>query len=153
MRFTLFLALFTSLSTTLFAQRLVSGEKAPRMVSVESVFGNHPTKGNPVLLEFFMVNSSQVDSQIETITELSRRHDGVLDIIMISKDELSDIRRLFDGTTPKFIVLHDMTGKVFTDYGVRYVPFSVLIDKKGNYIWQGRSNNIPPQVINSAINE
>lgn len=28
----------------------------------------------------------------------------------------------------------------------------VLIDRKGNYIWQGRSNNIPPQIINSAIN-
>ncbi len=133
------------------AQRLVSGEKAPKLTLSKYIYGGPSDKGRPVLVEFFVSSGSQSHSQIETLSAFADKYRGKIDVVLVSGDDEAATRSFFSGEAPRFSVAVDADGKSFADYGVRYVPFSVLVDGRGGYVWQGRSKSIPDNVIASVL--
>ena len=133
------------------AQRLVSGEKVPKLTVSKYIYGGHPDRGRPVLVEFFVTSGSQSALQIETLSAFAERYRGKIDVVLVSGDDEAATRSFFSGEAPRFSVAIDSDGRSFSDYGVRYVPFSVLVDERGGYVWQGRSKSIPDNVISSVL--
>lgn len=149
-RFTFLIALILC-TFSASAQRLVSGEKAPKLTVSKYIYGGPSDKGKPVLVEFFVSSGNQSLSQIETLSAFADKYRGKIDEVLISGDNEQTTRSFFSGEAPRFSVAIDADGKSFADYGVRYVPFSVLIDSRGGYVWQGRSKSIPDNVIASVL--
>lgn len=133
------------------AQRLVAGEKAPKLTVSKYIYGGPTDKGRPVLVEFFVSSGSQSHSQIETLSAFADKYRGKIDVVLVSGDDEQTTRAFFSGEAPRFSVAIDAGGKSFADYGVRYVPFAVLADGRGGYVWQGRSKSIPENVIASVL--
>ncbi len=140
-----FMCVFTALG-----QRLVSGEKAPKLAVLKYIYGSVPDKGRPVLIEFFVASGNQSDNQIKEVSAFADKYRGKIDVVLISGDNETVTRSFFSGPAPRFSVAIDASGKTFADYNVSYVPFSVLVDGKGSYVWQGRLKSIPANVLNAV---
>lgn len=140
-----------SCTVSAYAQRLVAGEKAPKLTVSRYIYGGPSDKGKPTLVEFFVSSGNQSRSQIETLTAFADKYRGKIDVVLVSGDDEQTTRSFFNGEAPRFTVAIDADGKSFADYGVQYVPFSVLVDGKGGYVWQGRSKSIPDNVITSVL--
>ena len=46
------------------------------------------------------------------------------------------------------MVAVDDEGETFEAYDVRYVPMTVLLDKKGIFVWQGRASQLTDDLLN-----
>ena len=45
----------------------------------------------------------------------------------------------------------DDEGKTFDAYGVKFVPFSVLLDAKGRVLWFGNSSRLTSQDLDGLL--
>jgi len=52
--------------------------------------------------------------------------------------------------SPQISVAIDAGGKIFTAFGVQYVPFGVLVDSKNRALWQGNSLHLTPEIIDKS---
>ena len=51
----------------------------------------------------------------------------------------------------KFYVAIDPSGRIFSAYGIRYVPFGVLIDRKGRACWIGNPMLATEKIIRDNL--
>ena len=83
-RFTFLIALILC-TFSASAQRLVSGEKAPKLTVSKYIYGGPSDKGKPVLVEFFVSSGNQSLSQIETLSAFADKYRGKIDVVLISR--------------------------------------------------------------------
>ena len=60
-----------------------------------------------------------------------------LDIIAISNEDRAKVERFVKDQSVSYPVFLDPTGKAFSDFGVRGIPASFLVDEKDQVIWEG----------------
>lgn len=131
-------------------QRVIFGEKAPSISTVEYLIDNKVSQGKSTYIEFFMVDSPHSLEQLEYFEAFAARYCESINFIIISRDDRGRLREFFGGRELPFSVAYDSEGKVFSLYGVNYVPSSALIDKKGDFIWQGRSSELTDVTLDNA---
>ena len=83
--------------------------------------------------------------------DLARRQAGKVSVVLLSREGADKIVPLFEGTNYAFAVALDDEGKTFDAYGVKFVPFSVLLDAKGRVLWFGNSSRLTSQDLDGLL--
>ncbi len=149
---TLLLIAIMAAQTSLFGQRgAVFGEKAPSISIEEFVIDNRAAAGKTTYIEFFKADSPHSISQLEHLARFASRYGAHLNFIVLSLDSREKLERLFQSHDIPYSVARDSGGKSFKQYSVEYTPTSILIDRKGNYVWRGRSSELSERTILNAI--
>ena len=133
------------------AQRLVIGERAPEIRVSSWLEGRSAaTTGKAVLVNFFHSSNEQCIRDLAKLDGFSRAHSG-LNVLVITKETLDKVAPYVSGKGYGFYVGMDEDSKTFNAYGVRFVPFSALLDARGRLVWTGNPGSLTDEIINRAL--
>lgn len=130
------------------AQEIVIGERVPDFRPTEWL-GAHPSEDDrrATLLIFYHTESQPCVESLPHIDSLARSMEQVR-VIMVAMEAKERIApSLARYMSERFYVAIDRSGRVFTNYGIRYVPFGVLVDSKGRAQWIGNPTLATPESI------
>lgn len=132
------------------AQRLAVGEKAPDM-KIRGWLGEKPaTDGKSMFVEFFFSTSRQCVGNLDNMDNLARKFQNVV-FVVVTKEGAEKIGAIEALKKRGFHVALDEEGRTFAAYGVNYVPFGVLLDRKGKVLWQGNSTNVDEKLLKQYL--
>lgn len=120
------------------AQGIAIGERVPELKPAEWL-GQRPDASDkrPTLIVFFHTASAPCVEVLPHLDSLGRSTDRIkiLVVAMEAKERIAPTlaRYLGDG----FFAAIDSSGKTFASYGIKYVPFGVLVDSRGRALWVG----------------
>lgn len=149
-KFILQLIILSLLPILASAQRLVYNEKAPK-IEADIIIGEKINKDLPIYIDFFVLNSPQNESQLEKLEKMAKIYHKQINFVVISKDEKDEIIDYFKDKNPSYTVMIDTEGETFQNYNIKFVPFSVMINKKGDFVWQGKNSSLSESIIKKVI--
>lgn len=140
------IALLTSFATR--AQEIVIGERVPELRPSEWL-GATPAEDDrrATLLVFYHTESQPCVEALPQLEKLARTmKDGrVIVVAMEPKERIAPSLARY--MSAQFYVAIDQSGRAFESYGIRYVPFGVLVDSKGRAQWIGNPTLATPESI------
>lgn len=141
---------FLGIHTAVQAQNLVIGSRVSEVKASEYLQGA-PTKDRPLLIEFFYSASEPCRNRLAELNKLAGNYVGRIDVLVLANEDRERIIPLLQGEDYAFAVALDDAGKTFHAYGVRFVPFSVLLDAKGRVLWFGHSARLTIVDLEQAL--
>ena len=139
MKRTIFLTLVALVvSLAVRAQEIVIGERVPDFRPTEWL-GAQPSEDDrrATLLVFYHTESQPCVETLPHIDSLARamKNERVIVVAMEPKERIAPSLARY--MSERFYVAIDLSERVFKSYGIRYVPFGVLVDPKGRAQWIG----------------
>lgn len=139
MKRTIFLTLVALVaSLAVRAQEIVIGERVPDFRPTEWL-GAQPSEDDrrATLLVFYHTESQPCVETLPHIDSLARamNNERVIVVAMEPKERIAPSLARY--MSERFYVAIDLSERVFKSYGIRYVPFGVLVDPKGRAQWIG----------------
>lgn len=144
---TLVLLLCSAVSAS--AQRVALEERVPKIKSKLWHEGKEPKKADYTYIEF--VHSKTIPS-INTFLKIKR--DNVyfnenLRAIIITQERPEQIGAELRECASDYInIAFDVDGEIFRSFGVRYVPFGIIIDRRRKALWFGNPTTIDEDFFN-----
>ena len=132
------------------AQNLVIGSRVSELKMSEYLHGTLQ-KDRPMLIEFFYSASEPCRDRLPELNKLAGDYAGKIDVLVLANEDRDRIIPLLKGENYAFAVALDDAGKTFNAYGVRFVPFSVLLDTKGRVLWFGHSARLTIGDLEQAL--
>jgi thiol-disulfide isomerase/thioredoxin len=132
------------------AQNLVIGSRVSELKTSEYLHGTLQ-KDRPMLIEFFYSASEPCRDRLPELNKLAGDYAGKIDVLVLANEDRDRIIPLLKGENYAFAVALDDAGKTFNAYGVRFVPFSVLLDAKGRVLWFGHSARLTIVDLEQAL--
>ncbi len=134
-------------------QQLIIGSKAPEIKPAGWHEGRAPQcEGCPYLVEFFHSSERNAARRITVLDSLASRFDGRLAVVMVVKesaDRLSAVPGF--GNAKRLNVAFDGDGKTFSAFGVQFVPYAVMTDRRGRVAWLGNPASLTEADIEKII--
>ena len=88
---------------------------------------------------------------LEQLYALTEKSGERLRVILVTRDDDAKISPVVTPyLSPRFTVAFDTDGKIFKNFGVNYVPFSLLTDARNRVLWQGNSLHLTDKIVSSA---
>ena len=134
------LALLTA--APLHAQRLVIGERAPELSVSQWLNGAPDTNGKAVMVEFYHSSAPKGDERLARLDELARTHGDRLAVVVVTRENGEPATTSLLKGSPAYRVGYDSDGAVFSTFSARYVPYSVIYDKRGRILWVGNPSSL-----------
>lgn len=139
MKRTIFLTLVALVaSLAVRAQEIVIGERVPDFRPTEWL-GAQPSEDDrrATFLVFYHTESQPCVETLPHIDSLARamKNERVIVVAMEPKERIAPSLARY--MSERFYVAIDLSERVFKSYGIRYVPFGVLVDPKGRAQWIG----------------
>ncbi len=134
------IALILLSTGSLFAQKLVIGSQVTDHKLVEGVKW-YTTPRNPESIWIIDFYSSDNPSSVEFYSRnIDRIYGAVTDnveIVVLSNKLTDDFKKLIEEDGAKYVFGHDSKATLFKLFGVKYIPYTVVVDNKGKVLWQG----------------
>ncbi len=132
------------------AQRLVIGEKAPEIRVGAWQNGRAPGSG-AMLVDFFASSNPRCVANLDKLNAIQGDFGSRLHVIVISREGIAATAEFTAGKNYRFYLGEDDGGKSFTAFGVRFVPFSALIDARGHLVWTGNVATLSSDTLDRAL--
>ena len=132
------------------AQKLTVGSKAPEL-KIRGWVGEKPrTEEGAMFVEFFYSASKQCVENLDRLDALARTTPSVTFVVMTKEgaEKIGTIEALQERA---FFVALDDGGKSFAAFDVNYVPFGVLLDRRGRVLWHGNSTELNEKLIKQYV--
>lgn len=133
------------------AQKLVTGEKAPDVKVSEWLWGAPADDNKAMLIEFFHSGSRQCVDRIGNIETVALKYKGKLNVVLLAKEPAEGVRGKLAMQSGAYFAAIDEGGRTFEAFGVKFVPFCVLIDHKGRVLWSGNPSSLDSEEIGRLI--
>lgn len=146
----LLLLLSTAISLSASAQRLMIGEKTPDIKVAEWLNGSPQTGKSIYLIEFAHTTSPPSMARLSKLNDIAKSKPNI-NVILLFKESKDIVLGHLKHVDYKFFIAIDNQGKTFSSYGVNFVPFSIIVNKKGHAIWFGNSDQLNENIINKAL--
>lgn len=127
------------------AQRMVIGSKVPDLKKIQWL-GNTPPSGKSSFIEFYQSTNSTSKQYFPKLKDI-RNYNSNINIIVLTRENNDAIAELVREHGSEYYFGYDPQGDVFTSFGVKFVPFSMAVDPKGNLQWQGNLLQFTPDIM------
>lgn len=129
------------LSTTIAeAQKLVIGSKMPDLTGVQWLT-KAPKSTKSIFLDFYQSTNSTCVANIDKIEKVISKQPK-LSVVIITRENNAAIKSLVNKYGSDYAIGYDPDGKIYSAFGVKFVPFSMIFDAKGEMAWQGNLNQL-----------
>lgn len=146
----LLLALATPAAAVV-AQNIALGEKVPEMKVASWLGDRQPQSAALTYIEFFHSSNPSGIASVERLKELSDKLGARMRVIVLTREDRERIAPLLEKyLSPRLAVGFDPSGRIFTAFGVTYLPFGVLTDAKMRALWLGNSLQLTPELIEKS---
>lgn len=137
------LLLFTGLNASR-AQNIALGERVPEPKIGSWLDNRHPTSAAPLTyIEFYHSSNRAGTASLDRLKATAEALNGRLRIVVISIEREEKVALILRPYLSKYLYVgFDPSGHSFTNFGVSYLPFGVLVDAKNRALWMGNSLQI-----------
>ncbi|MBP3332151.1 MAG: hypothetical protein J6K90_06255 [Tidjanibacter sp.] len=118
------------------AHNFVVGQKMPPVVADEWIEEPPKLKDGVVLVDFFSSLNATVMTHVPELKRFAKEYEGRMQVVVASKDPMEVMTEIFGDESGCYIAL-DRDGKLFSAFKVRFVPCTMLLDKRGRLLWAG----------------
>lgn len=121
------------------AQNIATGERAPKLKKVHRWLDNiQPRQTDYTYIEFVRSTSAPCLESCLRIKDFLDHTERPFRAVFVSCEPAEHVDfRLRDCSGEYIGTILDTEGEIFDAYGVRYVPFGVIIDKRRRVLWFG----------------
>lgn len=133
-------------TTNLQAQKLVIGSTAPPLKEVKWL-SNPPQPGKVYLIDFYQDSNPTCKQFFSKLKPLWQTYPDKIAIIILTRDDNDAIKELVKNFGDHYSFGYDATGGVFSSYGIKYLPSTLLTDSKGKILWMGNLGNLPQSTL------
>lgn len=131
------------------AQRLARGEKAPELQVGEWISENQPSRGGAMMVEFFHSGNPTSVGRIGQLDIIARDSAGKLSVVVVTREDSPAVKGML-GYKAFFSAIDD-NGKTFSAFSALYVPYAVIVDRKGRVAWLGNPSTLTDDDIADLI--
>lgn len=133
------------------AQQIALGERAPEIRPAAWLGGRQPQPAEMTYVEFFVESNPSCRTSLERLKELTSKLGTKLRVIVVAREKEERLAPLLAPfLSPRIAVALDPDGRIFSAYGVEYVPFGVLTDARNRALWMGNSLQMNQRVIEQS---
>lgn len=137
-------------ATVLHARNFVTGSRMQRLSAKEWCNDRKPSlKRKAVLVEFFSSANPSVLAHVEHLELIASANAELLETVVIAREPAEVMERIFPVGNRCFVAI-DADGSLFDRYGVRTVPCTVLLDRRGRVVWSGDPATLTDERIGRA---
>ncbi len=127
---------------------MILGEKAPE-IKPSAWLDERQASGAPLTyIEFFHPSNKACAASLTQLKKLSDKLGAKMRVIIVTQEKeekIADVLKPYLST--RIAVAIDSSAKIFTAYGVNYVPFGVLTDAKNRVLWIGNTLQLNEETI------
>lgn len=132
------------------AQKLTIGEKAPEL-QISEWLTDRPSGNKARFVNFFHSSSGESAAVLSKMDEFARDFAGRMGVVIVGREDKDKVRSAVMKNSPKYHVALDDGGKTFSNFGVKFVPFGVLIDERGKVLWFGNPAQLDRQALEKLL--
>lgn len=149
--FTLLVALWLC-NGIVHAENIIIGDKIPDMRLQAWLMDMQPESADYTCILFYHSESQICQNSLLHIKEMINQFAPSINLIIITKEAYADAgvtltRFLSDNTSVGF----DERGRTFRSFGVKFIPFCVICDKKNRAVWLGNGATLTAQTIEKIL--
>lgn len=137
------------------AQKLVIGSRIPDLKNIQwhttappaLTGGSDATR--PMLIEFYDPGNPTSNRYFPRLADIKTRHgnnNGLL-IVVLTRQSGPTIDQIVRSYGNDYYIGTDPDGKVYQTFNVQYLPYTILVNSKGELSWQGNLGNITDPVL------
>ncbi len=128
----------------------VGGELPP--IEASYLAGSSPyVAGKPAVIEFWATWCPPCRQSIPHLNGLYESFGGKLQVVGITQEDAATISAFREGTPIKYSIAMDSTGSLARHFGVRGIPYAVLVDSTGKIKWSGHPMDLDATKIQSLL--
>ena len=124
--------------------------QGPALAPAEWYGAQLTVQNEPMLVEFFHTSNRDAKARAAELARLAKKYDGELKVVVVVSQPVEIVEDVVDTTSGYFVAV-DTARKIHNAYGVKYVPYSVLVDSKGRLVWIGNSKSLTDKQIEEHI--
>lgn len=144
--------LLALLGTAAQAQTVALGQKVPEVKPAVWLEGRQPAAAQLTYIEFFQPTNSACIASLDNLQALSRKLGTKLHIAVVSREKDDEtVALLTSYVSEAMSVGLDPSGRIFTAFGIAYLPSGVLVDARNRALWMGNSRQVDEQLIRKFL--
>ncbi|MBP6602992.1 MAG: TlpA family protein disulfide reductase [Verrucomicrobiales bacterium] len=121
-------------------------------ITAKYLSGSKPyLKGKPAVIEFWATWCPPCRQSIPHLNGLYESSGGKLQIIGISQEDAGTITTFREDTKMSYSVAIDASGSLAKHFGVRGIPYAVLVDALGTVKWAGHPMELTAAKIQALL--
>ena len=136
---------------TISAQKVAIGSRAPRIERVEWLSDRPDMVGRAMLVEFFHSSNTICRSRIDYCNRLAAELTDSLTLVIVAREPEEQIAPLLFKEYQYYYIAVDSSGELCKSYGVPYVPYSVVVGRRGIVRWTGNSQTLDLPTLHTII--
>ncbi len=103
-------------------------------------------------IEFFHTSSAGGEEALSNLFYLATEFGESLSVVVLTREEERSIAPMLARyLSPNFGAVVDPSGELFNSFGVVYLPFGILVDKRGRALWMGNSTQINAEILRNIF--
>lgn len=135
----------------LHAQKLANGERAPEVTAAQWLTAK-PSGDKVRLIDFYHSASAEAGALLPTLDRYAEKYAGRLEVVVVAREPKEKVETALMKDSPKYHAAIDSDGKTFAAFGVRVVPFGVVVDAKGKVLWFGNPAQLDTALLEKLLN-
>lgn len=150
----LMMSLFLLVAGTVRAQKMVIGSRIPDFKGVEwlttqpdGAGSDHPT---PMLIEFHHPSNASCIRFFPKLASIwsdyGTETDGLQIVVLVAQDR-SYAEQMYRDYGDKYFIGIDPDGRVYQTFNVQFLPYTLVVNSRGEVYWQGNLGNLPNEVL------
>ena len=133
------------------AQSIIIGDKTPEMSVRKWLMDSQPSDAEYRCLLFYHSKSELCKQNLKIIKGLIGKYDGRINLSIITKEDYREAGVSLTEHLKEYIgVAFDDNGKTFRDFGVKFIPYCIICNKK-RIVWCGNAALLNEQRLEKII--
>lgn len=131
------------------AQKLIIGSRLPDFKGT-TWLSAEPQSKRPMLIEFYNPQNATSNKFFVKLGEIKSKYGDMVQIVVLTTQHGPDIDKIVTSHGTDYSVGYDSTGKVYQNFNVRYLPFTIVANSAGEMFWQGNLGNISTDILDNV---
>lgn len=143
--------LFASIGT-IYAENIIIGDKTPRLRLQAWLMDMQPEEADFTCILFHNSESALCRQSLNEIKQITNKFAPNLNLIIITKESYSEAGvALTSFISDRTSVGFDERGRTFRAFGVKFIPFCIIINSKNRAVWCGNGASLSEAVIEKIL--
>lgn len=134
------------------AQNIALGQRVPELKVAAWLGGQQPGNAPLTYVEFFHSSNPGCIESLGRLRTMTNKYGTKLRVIVLTQEKEEIVAPLLAPYLSQHISAGiDPAGRIFSAFGVVYVPFGVLLDAKNRALWMGNSLQLTEKIIDDSL--
>ena len=134
------------------SQNVIIGEIAPDLKIKQWLMDLQPEEADYTCILFYHSESPQCRKYVSHIKSITKQAEERINVIIITKEKYSDAGvTLTEHLGGNVCVAFDDAGRSFRNFGIKFIPFCVIYNKKRIAQWCGHAGRFTQDILEKIV--